>query len=150
MSRTRNAVLAALAFAGAYAVGRMTSEPAPAKTERIVERGGERTIVRERGGDGISLDDVRAVVREELKAKGAGEQGVEPAEQPAPDPQRLARAQEALDQGLADGRWTDEDRERLRPNLASLTREELEQIFGKLFPALNSGELRVEVMGPPV
>lgn len=150
MSRTRNAVLACLAFAGAYAIGRMTTEPAPTKTERIVERGGERTIVRERGGNAISLDDVRAVVREELKATGGTDGRSDAAEQPPPDPQRLARAQAALDEGLADGRWTEEDRERLRPNLSSLTRDELEQVFGKLFPALNSGELRVEVLGPPV
>ena len=146
MKRAAAALGILLAAGIGHAIGRMTTDPAPAKTERIVERGGERTIVREHGGAGISLDDVRAVVREELKANGS----TDAASQPPPDPQRLARAQAALDEGLADGRWTEEDRERLRPNLASLTREELEQVFGKLFPALNSGELRVEVMGPPV
>jgi hypothetical protein len=56
------------------------------------ERGGGRTIVRERGGNGISLDDVRAVVREELKATDGRDGRSDAAEQPPPDPQVTVRS----------------------------------------------------------
>ena len=77
MSRARNVVLATLAFAGAYALGRLTTETGGTATERVVERGPERTertIIQQRSV-GVSLDDVLrhptiAALVEHLKTAG--------------------------------------------------------------------------------
>jgi hypothetical protein len=148
MSRRRNIVLALLAFTGAYAAGRITTPdaPTPVPPERIVERASTRTIVQQAGAS-ISLDDVRAVVREELAHVPAA-QVVDAA--PVIDEARLSRARSALDEGMVDGRWTEEDRERLRPLFASLPRAEGEQILSTLIPAFNAGRLRLEFHGSPI
>jgi hypothetical protein len=147
MSRLRMIVLGLAGFLVAFGVGRITaliSEPAPPPPARIVEQRHDRTIV-ERGAS-LDLDAVRAIVREELAQQAAPVTVVE-REQPI-DPDRLARAKTALGEGMADGRWTNDDRDRLRPMLARMSRTELEEILRTLFPALNTGKLRPETDGP--
>jgi hypothetical protein len=51
---------------------------------------------------------------------------------------------------MGDGRWTADDRDRLRLVLHTLSRTEMEQVAGRLFPALNSGKLQLVVEGAPL
>jgi hypothetical protein len=150
MSRARNTLLAMVGLVGAYTIGRITTDaPSAAQhSERIIERGPERTIVHERTGAGISLDDVRAVVREELANDKV------PAEDTVgdnhADDSRFAVAKTALDTAMSDGRWSETDRSQLRAHLATLSQTESEKLFSVLFPALNAGQLHAEFRGSPI
>lgn len=153
---TRKLVVAPLALAAAFAIGRLTADRSPprATTERIVERGPQRTIV-ERAVT-PDLDEIRRVVREEL-AHGAApsstlESAAEPAEE-AEHPDRdilLSQARTTLETGMADGRWSDDDRARLRDALGSLSPHEAGELFDTLLLALNSGTLQPDVHGAPI
>lgn len=149
----RGAIATALALAGAFALGRLASAPAPApaKPERIVERGPQRTIIERAAAP--DLDEVRRVIREELAraATRTPDADDEPAEEPPRDrTAAVAQAHAALDTGMADGRWTDDDRARLRGTLAELSPAEADVIFDKLLLALNAGQLQPEAHGPPI
>jgi hypothetical protein len=146
---TQRTILVGLgSFIVAYCIGRLTvqtSQKPSAPPARIVEQRHDRTIV-ERSAS-LDLDDVRAVVREEI-AQQASPAAVEREDQIHPD--RLAHVKGALVESMADGRWTNDDRERLRPMLTTMSRAELEDVFSTLFPAFNTGKLRLETDGPPL
>ena len=144
MSRARALTLAVLGFCAAYAIGRWTVD-APTPATRVVEHDRERTIVKHAGSTSIDLEGIRAIVRDELaNARSAGDSAPTP-DKPPIDDARLALATTALDQGMIDGRWTAEDRERLRSLLPTLSQGELEAIASRLFPSLNSGKLKLDV-----
>lgn len=152
---TRGLVIGALAIVGGFAVGRFTtgSSSVPTRTERIVERGPQRTIVEH--AVGLDMDDVRRVIREELARGGTGQ--AQPAVEPAQAQEAegdsevvLDDARVVLDTGMADGRWSDEDRARLRDAMASLSPQQSDELFEKLLLALNSGTLQADVHGAPI
>jgi hypothetical protein len=149
MSRVRTMSVAALGFCAAYAIGRWTAD-APVPAPRIIERDHERTIVKHGAAARIDLDEVRAIVRDELAQSRNDDVGRRTDEKPTIDDARLARATTALEQGMGDGRWTADDRDRLRLVLHTLSRTEMEQVAGRLFPALNSGKLQLVVEGAPL
>ncbi|MBA3500193.1 MAG: hypothetical protein H0T65_07470 [Deltaproteobacteria bacterium] len=121
--------------------------PAP----QVIERDHERTIVKHRAAARIDLDEVRAVVRDELAQSRTDDNVARPTDdKPVIDDARLARATTALDQGMSDGRWTADDRDRLRLVLQTLSQAEMEQVAIRLFPALNSGKLQLVGAGPPL
>jgi hypothetical protein len=152
---TRGLVVGALAIAGGFAVGRFTtgSPSAPARTERIVERGPQRTIVERAVGP--DMDEVRRVIREELARGGTAQ--VQAAAEPAQVQETEGESEVALDDarvvldtGMADGRWSDEDRARLRNAMATLPPRQTAELFDKLLLALNSGQLQADVHGAPI
>jgi hypothetical protein len=149
----RRVVVAALVIAGGFAVGRLTADGSPSRTttERIVERGPQRTIV-ERAVT-PDLDEIRRVVREELAHGAAPSSTLESAADEPEHPDRdilLSQARTALETGMADGRWNDDDRARLRDALGSLSPHEAGELFDTLLLALNSGTLQADVHGAPI
>lgn len=141
MSRARELVLAAIAVVGAYAYGRHGVEPTTVERPVVVRGERTQTIVQQQR-EAIDADGVRAIIRQELAS-------AKPAP-PVADETKLVAARDALRNGMADGRWTDDDRARLRPLLLELTHEQADEIFDALLPALNDGQLRADVIGPPV
>jgi hypothetical protein len=141
----KRAALTALAIAAAIVVGRATvSTPGATHTERVIEhRSVEPRVVQARG---LTADEVRDIVHAELAQKPVAE---EPVLAPADD-SAFARGHAVLDQGLADAKWTDEDRERLRLALPDLQPAQVRQIVRSLYVTINNGTVRVELEGPPV
>jgi hypothetical protein len=91
---------------------------------------------------GLTADEVREIVRAEVGH-------TEPAQPAAPvDDGALAHAHGVLNSGLADGRWTTEDRELLNRELPSLSKAQFEEIISTLFAALP--HMKVELEGPPL
>jgi hypothetical protein len=149
MSRVPKIGLAALGFCAAYTFGRWTTD-APAPAPRIIERAHERTIVKHGAASSIDLDEVRAIVRDELAQSRNHDVALPTDNKPAIDDARLARAMTAVDQGMSDGRWSSDDRDRLRGVFHTLSQAEMEQVASRLFPALNSGKLQLAVEGAPL
>ena len=147
MSRARTIGLAALGFCVAYAIGHWT---APVPAPRIIERDHERTILKHGTAARIDLDEIRAIVRDELAQSRNDDSVAAQEDKPAIDDARLASATTALEQGMSDGRWTTDDRDRLRVVFHTLSQAEMAQIASRLFPALNSGRLQITVEGPPI
>jgi hypothetical protein len=50
---------------------------------------------------------------------------------------------------LATKRWTEDDAQALRAALTHLTQEQAAEVFERLIPAINRGELAVDTDGPP-
>jgi hypothetical protein len=51
--------------------------------------------------------------------------------------------------GTADGRWTVEDRERLRGVFDRLNREQASEVLSSLYGEINAGRVHLELDGPP-
>ncbi len=150
MARHRSLVGLAVACAvlvAAFSLGRR-SAPTRVEHDRQVERVSQ--LVPAATARGPNLEAVRAVVREELARQApapggtAGEQAVAEPE----DESAMASAREVLARGMADGRWTTDDRDRLRAELGHLSGEQAQDIFHTLIPALNSDQLRADFDGP--
>ncbi len=141
----KRAALTALAIAAAVVVGRATvSTPESTHTERVIEhRSVEPSAVQ---ASGLTAAEVRDIVRTEL-AQQAPAAAAAP-ESPPADDAALARAHAAVDAGLADGRWTNEDREQLRREFVLLPQAQAEEILRTLFTSLP--RVKVEVDGPAV
>jgi hypothetical protein len=138
-------VLFAAGVGGGYFVGRRHA-PTEATRTVVVERTGTREVVtREVGADTATM---RAIVREELgRAAAAPPSPVlnDPAAQVAFD-----NARAVVDSAIAAGVWTDRDRDAVRANLASLSREQFDELNRALVPALNDGRLRRAFTGIPL
>jgi hypothetical protein len=104
-------------------------------------------------GGGLSAQDVRDVVREELAARPAvvpTPKAVVPTpEQVARSAEAHARARRVLDDAIAAGRWTDDDARTVGHLLGSLTPDDALDLYQTLFPALNDGTVRAEITGAP-
>jgi hypothetical protein len=133
----------------AYALGAHGSAPAPT---RAAASAGPR-VVTERviapvASDGLSRDDVRAVIREELAAR------VQAAAVPADStsredgPRMVAAAHAVVSDGLRDGVWDARDRAALRERIAHLGPDEAQDAIAPLFAAINAQ--RVQLEGPPL
>ena len=133
----------AAAFAAGLALGGSSHEatapaPVPASPPTAAAAAAPR---------GLSADEVRRIVRDELAnapARAAGEAATDKADAEAGDPDALARAHEVLAAGMADGRWSIEDRAALRQAIVRLARPQIDEIFATLFPAINAGQLRLD------
>ena len=138
--------LTALALATAFLVGRLVAPDAvPAhSTERIIElRPGEPRIVHTQA-DSLTAADVRSIVDEALAARAP----VEAPEHPV-DTAAFSQARAAVSTGVSDGRWTIDDRDRLRAVLDRLNREQMRDVMTSLFAAINTGRVQLETDGPP-
>ena len=146
----RAAALVALiagGVAGGYFVGRQQHDRELPRTV-VVERAGTREIVtRQLGPDS---DALRAIIREEV-GRGACKEAAspEPPVQPASEA-AFAHARSLVDAALSLGSWSEHDREALRADLPSLTRDQFETLGRILMPALNDGRVRTTFAGTPL
>lgn len=141
--------LAAIAVVVAFVLGRLTiAAQQPTHTERVIERQPieQRVVHASSVPSSVTADDVRAIVNEAIATRPA----VAAVEPEAPiDPAALAHAQEIVATGAADGRWTVEDRERLRGVVDRLNREQAREVMTSLFEEINAGRVTLETDGPP-
>jgi ATPase subunit of ABC transporter with duplicated ATPase domains len=96
-------------------------------------------------------EEVRLAMEEEsAKARQTREEAAAEAELLAtPENQEAYRsATDVVTRAVADKHWTPEDREILSAAIAHLTRDQMMELTGTLVPAVNSGEVKVEVSGP--
>lgn len=96
-------------------------------------------------------EEVRhAVAEASPEAQRAREEVIAEAELLAsPENQEAYRsASDVVTRAVADKRWTEEDREMFRAAFGHLTREQLMELTSILAPAVNNGEVKVEVFGP--
>jgi hypothetical protein len=155
-----------LAGTGGFWLSRVTAPPratvsaqanagseAPGEPRSVVVVGGPTTA---RLGD----DDraaLRALIREELASASSrhdakrGSSDSERAEAPALSDVQLKRYDQArtvVDDGIAHGTWTPENRAQLRATLAGLPAETTVEIVQSLIVAVNQGKVRWEGRGP--
>ncbi|MGH8513202.1 MAG: hypothetical protein ACREV8_04540 [Gammaproteobacteria bacterium] len=96
-------------------------------------------------------EEVRQAVAEESpEATRAREEAIAEAELLAsPENQEAYRsASDVVTRAVADKRWTEEDREMFRAAFGHLTRDQLMELTSILAPAVNDGEITVEMRGP--
>jgi hypothetical protein len=97
---------------------------------------------------GLTVDDVRAVVREELAAR---DDDATPAAPEATEAERAAAvttAHAAITDGVSDGVWDERDRVTLGIQVARLGPDDAAKAIAPLFAAINAQ--RVELRGPPL
>ncbi len=99
---------------------------------------------------GLTRDELREVVREELAQASAPPDSQE---EPAPERQaarEVARAQatQLVQAGIADGVWSSDERNALRAQLPMLGERELHVVLSPLFQAINAQRLQLD--GPPI
>ncbi|MGQ0594738.1 MAG: hypothetical protein ACT4QB_19520 [Gammaproteobacteria bacterium] len=96
-------------------------------------------------------EEVRQTVAEESpEATRAREEAIAEAELlVSPENQEAYRsASDVVTRAVADKRWTEEDREMFRAAFGHLTRDQLMELTSILAPAVNDGEITVEMRGP--
>jgi hypothetical protein len=155
--RWRGAVLAGAAVALAFWAGTRVSRPAAPVSQRVVV---ERAIPVVSSG-GLTREDIRAVVREELEAHAGGPIAQAPAEaaiEQAPiDPDGAHRpgpasavdaASQAVAAGIAHGVWGEAERAALRVQLVQLDAAQTREVLTPLFRAINAHQLELD--GPPL
>ena len=109
-------------------------------------------------GNAPSLADIRAAIREELRAELAAYRSPnDEVEERVPGEdaeQRRQLAHERASRTLADavrhGAWSQEAREQFRSTLHELSIPQQDQLIGELFSAIQSGRLKLDGAGPPL
>jgi hypothetical protein len=134
-------VVAATVLAGAFILGRETA-PARVITERVVERVPSLAVA--------AAPPSGAVMRAAFDERPCAATPPAPPPEPARDGVALAAALAVLDEAMADGRWSEDDRSRVIGSMRDLSADEAAAIMETLMPALGSGALRVELDGPPI
>ena len=96
---------------------------------------------------GLTADDVRRVVREELAARGSVAADVKPAALPLPPPvsaQQVAaasQAQSVLEGAIARRAWTEQDADAMRAVFPDLNGDQQSEILRQYAVAVNQGRL---------
>jgi hypothetical protein len=96
-------------------------------------------------------EEVRAAVHDEVAAatKAAGKPTPEPAaKEPSLPTHSYEQAQAHVAERLAQGSWSNADRETMQVMLRNMTDEERREVIGKVIVAANRGQLRVQLTGP--
>jgi hypothetical protein len=153
MTRARWVALGLAALAATFWLGTRMGASGDRVTERvIVERPVAAPPVMQAvaGAPGLTRDDIRAVVREEL-AQRAGEAA--PVAEVSPERAEqvktaVAAAHQAVVDGVAHGVWGERERAALRPQLTQLGPAETREVLTPLFQAINAQ--RVQLDGPPI
>jgi hypothetical protein len=106
----------------------------------------------------LSAAEVRAIVHDELAAAqrvaspmpvAAAAPAADPPSAPEPSP-RFAEARQLVENALARGLWTEADRGQLRVLLSGLQKNEIDELFAMLVPAVNAGQVKVDYFGSPL
>jgi hypothetical protein len=119
----------------------------------------EPTKVSAPANNEVSRVDLARVIREEVRqamadnspeAQRAREEAIAEAKI-LTSPENKAAFQSAssvVQTAVAARRWTEEDRENFRAVFGQLTNSQRMELMNALAPAINNGEVKVEVMGP--
>jgi hypothetical protein len=161
MARARWVMLGLAALAATFWLGTRLGAPASERSgggrvERVVvERASGPPIVMQPAG-GLTREDIRAVVREELAQHEHAE--AKPGDARAADaasPERAAKVQaavtaahEVVTDGVARRVWGDRERAALRVQLVQLGPAETREVLTPLFQAINTQQLQLD--GPPI
>jgi hypothetical protein len=151
------AALAATFWLGTR-LGGSTGAPAAARMDRVVDRVvAERPVgpaITMQPAAGLTREDIRAVVREEL-AQHAGPAAEARDAAEAVSPERAAQvhaavvaAHEVVTDGVARRTWGDRERAALRVQLVQLGPAETHEVLTPLFQAINAQQLPLD--GPPI
>jgi hypothetical protein len=157
MVRARWMALGLAALAATFWLGARLG--APAGGERvIVERpvAAAPTVIRSvASAPGLTRDDIRAVVREELAQHAAEPTPASEAAPRATSPERVGQVRAAVEaaqgvviEGVERGVWGDRERTALRTQLIQLGAAETREVLTPLFQAINTQRLQLD--GPPI
>ncbi|MCP4132176.1 MAG: hypothetical protein GY754_14490 [bacterium] len=99
------------------------------------------------GVESVLRSEIRELLKDELQDVIADLQN-----DSKPEPERVKRqraqayekSQELVNNAIANGRWTEADVNQIRPVLSKLSKKQQEEIYKKLFPAINRGEIKLE------
>jgi hypothetical protein len=130
---------------GASAPASPTVAQPPAATARVAAPPVRHEVA---PAGGLTVDDVRAVVREELAAR---DDDAAPAAAEATEAERetaVTTAHTAIADGISDGVWDERDRVTLGIQVARLGPDDAAKAIAPLFAAINAQ--RVELRGPPL
>jgi len=143
--------LIALGLGAAFIAGRLTlamESPAPATHERIVERQPIHQRVVNAPSSSLTADEVRAIVSDAL-ANRAPTEAATKAVRPT-DPVAFSDGQAVVASGIADGRWSNDDRERLREVMPRLDRDQHREVIKSLLDEIKAGRVKIEADGSPL
>jgi hypothetical protein len=122
------------------------ARPAPTQmTVQVNDEGARQALAR------LIRDEVRqAVADASPEAQRAREEALAEAELLASPENRAAfqSASDVVQAAVAAKRWTEEDKEDFRAAFGQLTNTQLMELMNVLAPAINNGEVKVEVTGP--
>jgi hypothetical protein len=159
MTRARWVALGLAALAGTFWLGMRAGAPAGGEQGRarvIIERATAAPAVVHAvaGASGLTREDIRAVVREELAqhaqeaAETAPAAEVISAERLEQAKAAVASAHGVISDGVARGVWGERERAALRPQLIQLGPAETREVLSPLFHAINAQ--RIQLDGPPI
>ena len=121
----------------------------------LVERPAGPPIVMQPASGGLTRDDIRAVVREELAQHEASDAKAAEAKAAEASPEHAAKLQaavtaahEVVTDGVARRVWGDRERAALRVQLVQLGPAETREVLAPLFQAINAQQLQLD--GPPI
>ena len=150
------AALAATFWLGTRLGGSTSERSGGGRAERVVvERPAGPPIVMQPAAGGLTRDDIRAVVREELAQHESTEAKSAEAKAEAVSPEHAAKVQaavmaahEVVTDGVARRVWGDRERAALRVQLVQLGPAETREVLAPLFQAINAQQLQLD--GPPI
>lgn len=143
--------LVGLSVGAGYLLGGLHAQPVVFAAPAVVhERESANAPVIVAGSRGLSEDELRRVVREELAAGSSAH----PAAAPAPaaraaDPAVLETGMQRVTAAIARRLWTHDDAIALGHTLEAATSEQRTEILHTLIPALNRGEIKLNYRGEP-
>jgi hypothetical protein len=155
----RAKVLATVLVLAAFGVGRMSVRRSTTSVVREAPAASPvRPVALARGIDRAEVEDaVRAAMKrvaaapaEQVAAAPAADEGApESAPESSPEIVRArAEASRVVDQALARGRWTAQDRDAIRGLGGDLGADVIAGIYQRLIPAVNAQQVAIDVRGP--
>ncbi|MHA7630777.1 hypothetical protein [Corallococcus sp. M7] len=98
-------------------------------------------------------EDIRQILKEELRAATSAPTPATPEPRPPePTPRSVAafsQGRELVENAVAAGRWSDSQRQQLRALLSQLTLEQHQELTRTLIVNINSGKVKVDLVGAP-
>jgi hypothetical protein len=158
MGRARWGMLGLAALAATFwlgtRLGGSTGAPAAGRMDRVVAERPLAPAIAIQSAAGLTREDIRAVVREELAQHAAPSPEARDAAE-AVSPERATQvhaavvaAHEVVTDGVARGTWGDRERTALRVQLVQLGPAETHEVLTPLFQAINAQQLQLD--GPPI
>ncbi|MBN8232151.1 hypothetical protein JYK02_32010 [Corallococcus macrosporus] len=98
-------------------------------------------------------EEIRQILKEELRAATSAPTPAAPEPKlPEPTPESMAAFSQGsalVEKAVATGRWSEAQRAELRPLLSQLTAEQRQEVIRTLVVNINSGKVKVDVVGAP-
>ncbi len=96
-------------------------------------------------------DEIRSAVHDEAAAVGKPAAAPEPEpanKEPTPPSPSYEKAKTHVAERLAQGSWSDVDRDRMQAMLGDMSDDERTEVMRQVIVAANKGQLRVQLAGP--